>query len=225
MALKAMIFDVDGTLVDTNQVHVTAWQRAFQRHGFEVSAERIWPEVGKGGDKLVPAILGEAMDKAHGEALRHDDGQEFLQIASQEHFDVFPCVPELMQALHERGLKVALATSGEKKNLEATEKSAQFDLQGLVDIVVTSGDVEQSKPAPDLVEVTVQKLGLSPAECVMVGDTPHDAEACLRAGVRCYGVLTGGHSAETLRKAGASAVWQDLADLLAHLDEALQADA
>lgn len=225
MALKAIIFDVDGTLVDTNRVHVEAWRLAFQRHGFEVSTDRIAPEIGKGGDQLVPAILGEAADKEHGEALRHDDGQEFLQMATQQQITVFPCVRELMQALHERGLKVALATSGEKENLQATEKSAQFDLQGLADIVITSADVKQSKPAPDLVEVAVKKLGLAPAECVMVGDTPHDVEACQRAGVMCYGVLTGGHTKETLLKAGARLVWQDVADLLAHLDDALQPNA
>lgn len=224
MTLQAMIFDVDGTLVDTNQMHMEAWWRVFQKHGFEVPIERIAPEIGKGGDKLVPAILGEAAAKEQGEALSHDEGQEFLHMAAQQQIAVFPKVGELMQALHERGVKVALTTSGEKKNLEGIEKSAHFDLQGLADLVITSSDVEQSKPAPDLIEVTVKKLGLAPDQCVMVGDTPHDVEACQRAGVRCYGVLTGGHSEETLRKAGASMVWQDVADLLAHLDKALQTD-
>lgn len=221
MTLEAMIFDVDGTLVDTNRVHVEAWWRAFQRCGYEVPVSRIAPEIGKGGDKLVPAVLGEAADKESGEALRNYHNEEFLDMAAHEHFQVFPHVAALFQALHERGLKVALATSAKPKQLEAVEKSAKFELRDLVDIVVTAEDAEQSKPAPDIVAVAVKKLGLSPHQCAMVGDSPYDAQASREAGVICFGVLTGGFSREKLLQAGAIAVWQDTADLLKHLDATL----
>jgi HAD superfamily hydrolase (TIGR01509 family) len=222
MTLQAMIFDMDGTLVDTNSTHVEAWQRAFGRCGFGVPAERILPEIGKGGDMLVPAILGEAEEKEIGETLRQFHSEEFLRLAADQRFDVFPQVPELLDALRERGLKVALASSAKREQLEATQKSAQTDLETMVDSVITADDADNSKPEPDLVLAAAKKLGLSPAQCAMVGDTPHDAEACRRAGVAFLGVLTGGHKAETLTAAGARAAWRDTADLLDHLDEALK---
>ena len=222
MTVEAVIFDMDGTLVDTNRAHVEAWWRAFERCGFSVPVAHIAREIGKGGDMLVPAVLGEAVDKEHGDALREYNGQEFLQIAAYERFAVFPEVSQLMQTLRERGLKVALATSAKKEFLEAIEKSAEVDIQSMVDLVVTANDAQRSKPAPDLIEATITKLDIDAAQCVMVGDTPHDAEACKRAGVVCFGVLTGGHTRETLLNAGAQAVWNDVADLLAHLDDALE---
>ena len=144
-----------------------------------------------------------------------------MNLASQRTFTVFPQVAELLSTLHERGLQVALATSAKKEYLEAIEKSAGVELQTLADVVITSDDAKNSKPAPDLINAALEKLGLAPAQCVMVGDTPHDAEASKRAGVACLGVLTGGHTAQTLLDAGACNVWNDAADLLAHLDEAV----
>jgi HAD superfamily hydrolase (TIGR01509 family) len=222
MTLRAVIFDMDGTLVDTNSAHVEAWQRAFGRCGFCVPVERITPEIGKGGDMLVPAVLGDAEEKEIGETLRQYHSEEFLRITSGQHFKVFPQVPELVDALRRRGLKVALASSAKREQLEATQESARIDLEAMMDSVITSDDADKSKPAPDLVLSAAKKLELSPAECAMVGDTPHDAEACRRAGVAFLGVLTGGHTVETLTAAGARAAWHDTADLLNHLDEALK---
>ncbi|MBV9470197.1 MAG: HAD family hydrolase [Abitibacteriaceae bacterium] len=221
MALKAMIFDVDGTLVDTNRVHVEAWWRAFQRCGYEVPVSRIAPEIGKGGDMLVPAVLGEAAEKESGEALRNYHNQEFLDMAAHEHFEIFPRIADLFRTLHERGLKVALATSAKPKQLEAIEKSARIEFQPLVDLIVTAEAAEKSKPAPDIIAVTVKKLGLPPQQCAMVGDSPYDAQASRDADVICFGVLTGGFSREKLLQAGVVAVWQDTADLLKHLDVTL----
>ena len=222
MNLQAVIFDMDGTLVDTNSTHVEAWQRAFGRCGFCVPAQRIIPEIGKGGDMLVPAILGEAEEKEIGETLRQFHSEEFLRIAADQRFEVFPQIPELFNALRERGLRVALASSAKREQLEATQKSAGIDLEAIVDSVITADDADNSKPAPDLVLAAAEKLGASPTQCAMVGDTPHDAEACRRAGVAFLGVLTGGHKVETLTSAGARAAWHDTADLLDHLDEALK---
>lgn len=222
MALHGMIFDIDGTLVDTNPAHVEAWLRAFKRLGYDVPRERIEVEIGKGGDLLVPSILGEEAEKRHGEPLRKAQKEEFLEIARRERFRVFPCVPELFQALRQRGIRTALATSSDRKHLQATCDSVGIDLPSLADVLVTKADVEASKPAPDVVIVAGEKLKLSPAECAMVGDTVYDGQACRAAGVVFLGVLSGGTPADLLLEAGACGVWRDTGHLYADLDHAIE---
>jgi HAD superfamily hydrolase (TIGR01509 family) len=217
-----MIFDIDGTLVDTNPAHVEAWRRAFKRFGYEVPVERIVMEIGKGGDKLVPSILGEEAEKRHGDALRKAQKEEFLARAKREHFRVFPGVPELFRALKNRGIRTALATSSDDKQLEATLASAGIDLRSMADVVVTKSDAGASKPDPDVVVVAVEKLGVSPAQCAMVGDTIYDAQAGQAAGVAFIGVLSGGTGESALLEAGARAVFRDVAHLLVELDRALE---
>ena len=220
--MRGMIFDVDGTLVDTNPAHVDAWRRAFKRFGYDVPTERIVVEIGKGGDKLVPSILGEPAEKRHGDALRRAQKEEFLAIAKREHFRVFPGVPELFRALRNRGIRTALATSSDDRHLDATLASAGIDLRSMADVVVTKSDAGSSKPDPDVVVAAVEKLGLSPAQCAMVGDTIYDAQACQAAGVVFIGVLSGGSSEPALLEAGARAVLRDVAHLLVELDRALE---
>ena len=220
--MRGMIFDVDGTLVDTNPAHVDAWRRAFKRFGYDVPTERIVVEIGKGGDKLVPSILGEPAEKRHGDALRRAQKEEFLAIAKREHFRVFPGVPELFRALRNRGIRTALATSSDDRHLDATLASAGIDLRSMADVVVTKSDAGSSKPDPDVVVAAVEKLGLSPAQCAMVGDTFYDAQACQAAGVVFIGVLSGGSSEPALLEAGARAVLRDVAHLLVELDRALE---
>jgi phosphoglycolate phosphatase-like HAD superfamily hydrolase len=217
-----MIFDIDGTLVDTNPAHVQAWHRAFKRFGYDVSVERITVEIGKGGDLLVPAILGEDVESREGEALRKVQKEEFLTIAKRERFQVFPCVPELFRALRERGIRTALATSSDKKHLHAICASAGLDLTSLADVLVTKDQAEASKPAPDLVIVAWEKLSVTPAECSMLGDTIYDAQASRAAGVVFLGVLSGGTPAEALVEAGACGVWRDTGHLYSELDHALE---
>jgi HAD superfamily hydrolase (TIGR01549 family) len=220
--VRGMIFDVDGTLVDTNPAHVEAWRRAFQRFGYDVPTGRIVVEIGKGGDKLVPSILGEEAEKRHGEALRRAQREEFLAIAKRQHFRVFSGVPELFRALKNRGIRTALATSSDDKHLDATLASARIDLRSMADVVVTKSDAEASKPAPDVVVAAVEKLGFSPALCAMVGDTVYDGQACQAAGVVFLGVLSGGSSEAALLEAGARAVFRDVGHLLVELDRALE---
>ena len=145
MPLRGMIFDIDGTLVDTNPAHVEAWHRAFQRLGYDVPVERIALEIGKGGDKLVPSVLGPEMEERQGEALRRAQKEEFLEIAAQEHFRLFPCVPELFDALQERRIRTALATSSDEKHLQATMNSAGTDLIRLADVLVTKDDADDEQ--------------------------------------------------------------------------------
>lgn len=222
MALRGMIFDIDGTLVDTNPAHVLAWRRAFQRYGYDVPTERIKIEIGKGGDKLVPSVLGQDVEDRLGEALRQAQKEEFLKIAEWDHFRVFPCVPELFRALREREIRTALATSSDKKHLKATMASARIDLSNLADVLVTKDDAQASKPAPDVIIVAWEKLAVSPADCAMVGDTVYDGQACQAAGVVFVGVLSGPSTESELLQAGACGVWRDTGHLYADLDRALE---
>ena len=222
MLIRGMIFDIDGTLVDTNAAHVEAWRRAFARQGHDVPVSRIVPEIGKGGDKLVPSVLGMEAEKREGETLRRVQKEEFLSIAAREHFHVFPGAREIFPALGARGIRTALATSSDEKHLDATFASAGVDFRRLADVVVTKTKGEPSKPSPDLVVSAVEQLGFSPSQCAMVGDTIYDGQACHRAGVAFLGVLAGGASEEALRTAGARAVWKDIAHLLSDLDRALE---
>jgi HAD superfamily hydrolase (TIGR01549 family) len=217
-----MIFDIDGTLIDTNPAHVEAWCRAFQRLGLDVPAERIVPEIGKGGDKLVPSVLGPDPEARQGEALRKAQKEEFLAIAKGQQFRVFPGTSEIFETLRERGIRTAVATSSDEKHLQATLGSAGLDLRALADVVVTKSEADNSKPSPDLVVAAVEELGVPARQCAMVGDTVYDGQACQPAGVAFLGVLSGPASEAELLEAGARGVWQDVAHLLADLDRALE---
>src|SRR5262249_48895828 len=154
--------------------------------------DRIAVEIGKGGDLLVSAVLGAEAEKKDGGRLRQEHGRQFLDVARHTRFRLFPGAEDLLRRLRERGLKAALATSSEKSHLDATLASAGVDLSRHFDVVTTKDDAGTSKPAPDLVHAALGKLGMFPAQCAMVGDTPYDAAACLQAGVVCLGVLSGG---------------------------------
>jgi phosphoglycolate phosphatase-like HAD superfamily hydrolase/tRNA(Arg) A34 adenosine deaminase TadA len=230
MPLDALVFDLDGTLIDTNDAHVESWVRAIERHGYRVARDRIAPEIGKGGDHLFPDVFGASAEERDGDAVRKTVGEEYVRIVREERrVRLFDGVFELLDALRERGLKTAVATSSAPEHLEATLESAgvgtpeRGPLRDRLDAVVTKGDVAESKPAPDVVLAAVRKLGLSPAQCAMVGDTPHDAESAKRAGVVTLGVVAGRLNDErALVRAGARRVWRDPAHLLAELDEALR---
>jgi phosphoglycolate phosphatase-like HAD superfamily hydrolase len=222
MTLEGMIFDIDGTLIDTNPAHVEAWRRAFERWGFEVPTERIVPEIGKGGDKLVPSVLGPEVEQRNGESLRAIQKEEFLALAKREQFRVFPGAEEIFTACRDRGVRTALATSSNDTHLDATLASAGLDLRSLADVVVTKTDADASKPSPDLVVAAMESLGLPAANGAMVGDTVYDGQACQSAGVAFLGVLTGPAGEAELLEAGARAVYKDVAHLLADLERALE---
>ncbi|HEX2253389.1 MAG TPA: HAD family hydrolase, partial [Thermoanaerobaculia bacterium] len=221
MALDALLFDLDGTLIDTNGQHALAWAEAIGRFGYRIPAERVLLEIGKGGDRLVPALLGDRVEEEEGEALREAHGELFQERIAREGVKVFPGTRKLLAACRERGLRTAVATASKKEQLDEMLERAGLELDELVDAVVNDSDVDRSKPNPDVVDAAVGKLGLSAAQCAMVGDTPYDATAARRAGVVCFGVLTGAHPAAALRRAWARAVWRDAAELHERLDAAL----
>lgn len=222
MALSALIFDLDGTLVDTTSTHARAWRQTLDEFGYHIPADRIALEIGKGGQFLVPSLIGQQANEKHGDTLRETHTELFLDLIREEGVRVFPKVAELFEALWERDLKIAVATASKAESLETTLEQAGLEaLIERVDVVINDSDVEQSKPHPDAVRPAIEKLELSPVQCAFVGDTTYDVEACKHAGLVCLGVTTGPHNEALLRQAGARAVYADIADLLANLDAAL----
>lgn len=218
MPLDALIFDLDGTLIDSNRLHVEAFRRALAGRGYKVPADRIFVEIGKGGDNVVPALIGREGEEKDGDALRAAAPEHFAELASAGGIRAFPGAVELLAECRRRGVRTALATSSNAKQLATSSEHSKVDWASLVDEVVLADDIERSKPAPDAVAAAVAKLKLSPAQCAMVGDTPYDAESARHAGVVCLGVESGGHAGDVLRAAGARRVWKDAAGLLAELD-------
>src|SRR6478672_11738210 len=192
-----VLFDVDGTLVDTNYLHVVAWWQAFRSQGHEVPMTRLHRTVGQGSDQFVPSILGNDDDKV---ADAHSDfyGQWKHQLVA------FPAAADLLRMTKKAGLSVVLATSASEA--EAEHLTAAIDADDVIDVVTTKADVDASKPDPDIVRTALKKAGLRAADAVFVGDTVWDVQAARRAGVRCVCVLTGGISETELRDAGAIAI-------------------
>jgi HAD superfamily hydrolase (TIGR01509 family) len=220
--LAAVLFDLDGTLVDTNDMHVRAWHTALRSHGFHVAPDRIAVEVGKGGDQLVPDLLGESAEREAGEALRRAHGETFTRLAEREGILAMPGARQLIAVLRDRGLAVAIATSSNANTLAVIERASGVAWRSLVDAVTSADDAARSKPAPDIVHAATDRLGVGPAECAMFGDTPWDAQAAKLAGVTLIGLRCGGNPDRALLRAGARAVYQDPAAVLARLDEVLQ---
>ena len=183
--------------------------------------DRIAVEIGKGGDTLVPAIVGEQADERDGDGIRHDQPERFRELAQRHGLRVFPQARELLAAARRRGLQVVIATSSGRKQIDAIEQYGGWRFTADAEQVVSADDAATSKPAPDLVAAAVARAGVSPAQCVMVGDTPYDATSAAGAGVATLGVTCGGNPAEVLRRAGARRVYRDPEHLLTRLDEAV----
>jgi beta-phosphoglucomutase-like phosphatase (HAD superfamily)/tRNA(Arg) A34 adenosine deaminase TadA len=222
MALDALLFDLDGTLFDTNATHVEAWYRALQSQGYRIGRDRIRIEIGKGRDKLVPAILGQEANQQDGETLCERQSAEFRQLAKVHGIKPFPGALELLAAVRLRQLQVVLATSIREQNLRVLTEVSGVDLAAVCDLVVTADDTQENLPAPGLVATAVHKLGMSPAQCGLVGDTLYDMQAAKQAGVIGLGVCTGFESRHALFQGGARVVFADVAAVLAQLDEALR---
>jgi HAD superfamily hydrolase (TIGR01509 family) len=199
MATRAFIFDVDGTLLDTNPSHASAWHRALLYEGHPVSMDQVMLQIGKGGDQLVPALLGPEVERAQGDRLRERHSAEFKEIADRTRFRSFPGARELLEELRDRRrIRTAVATSSKEEQLRAMCRQSDLDVAALVDEVVTGDSVDRTKPKPDLIEATLERLKIPPAEAMLVGDTPYDGEAARRAGVPFVAVLCGGRSEDDL---------------------------
>jgi HAD superfamily hydrolase (TIGR01509 family) len=204
-----VLYDVDGTLVDTNYLHVVAWWRAFRARDCRVSMTDIHRTVGQGAGRLVESLLGEPDDDV---VQGHTDFYApFLYGAP-----AFPGAADLLRATKKARLGVVLATSASEK--EASMLRRAIDADDFIDALTNSDDVESSKPEPDIVQAALDKADLSAEHALFVGDTVWDVEAARRAGLDCVAVLSGGISEHELREAGAVAVYRDVAALLDGFD-------
>lgn len=217
---KAAIFDVDGTLIDSVDLHALAWHEALVKFGHDVSFEQARSQIGKGGDKLIPHFLTEDAQRDHGKDLEEWRGRRF----KSEYLPLvrpFTAVPDLLKRVRDAGVQVAVGSSAKKDEL-----AEYLDIAGvadLVEITASSEDAEESKPAPDIFEVVLRKLKLEGADAVAIGDTPYDAEAAGKARIRTIGVLCGGFTERSLRQAGCVEVYPGPASLFACFEHSLLA--
>jgi len=210
--VAAAILDVDGTLVDSNYQHVIAWYRAFRDHDVTPPMWRIHRHIGMGGDQLVAAVAGQALERESGDSIREAEKRLYEELIDE--VSPFEGARELLDELKRRGHDVVLASSAKQEEVE--HYVDLLDARGLADSWTTSADVERTKPAPDLVAVAMQRAGALSA--VMVGDSTWDIEAAARAELKTLAVLTGGFSEAELLDAGAVAVFESLVDLRLGLD-------
>ena len=210
MGVRGVLFDIDGTLVDTAYLHTLAWRRAFLDCGMDVPSARVHPMIGAGSDVLLRELAGDERPDVKAAWRRHFE-------ALKPEIRALPGAADLLRAVAARDAVVALASSSEPEDLEAL--LAALDCDDAISVVTSAGDVDDAKPSPEVFEVALSKAGLTSAEALVVGDTVWDIEAARRAGLDCICVLTGGGSRTDLLAAGAVAVFRDAAFLVAHLDE------
>ncbi len=214
--LKAVLCDLDGTLLDSNELHAAAWQRTFENFGYHVTFDEVLHQIGKGGDQLIPVFVPENDRERMQKAI-----EEFRKnLFHAEYFDKirpFPDARELLLKMKDRGLRIAIASSASKEDLEKLEKIA--DISDLVEKETSSDDAQTSKPAPDIFQAALERLGIGGAESIALGDTQWDVEAALKAGVKTVALTCGGWTEEQLTRAGALAVYRDPAELKAKFDQ------
>jgi HAD superfamily hydrolase (TIGR01509 family) len=210
----AVLFDIDGTLVDSNYLHVDAWARALEDVGHPVPVWRIHRAIGMDSAKLMEILLEDDLDRLGDEAKeRHSTHYR----RDAERLRSFDQAQDLLRALAGRGMKVVLATSAPEEEFELLRKVLEVD--DAIAEFTTSEDVSTAKPAPDVVQMALKKAGVDPEQALMIGDAAWDMQAAAKAGVAAVGVRTGGIGPGELRDAGAIAVYDDVAQLLAELDE------
>jgi HAD superfamily hydrolase (TIGR01509 family) len=209
------ILDIDGTLVDTNYHHTLAWARALARHDLVVPLWRIHRHIGMGGDQVVASLCDQRTEDELGDDIREAEGEEYGKLIGE----VRPMEGshELIAALKRRGHAVVLASSAKQDEVDVYLDL--LDARDLADAWTTSDDVEATKPAPDLVHAALDRVDDGPGSAVMIGDTPWDVKAALKAGVETIAVVTGGFAEQELTDAGAVAVFESVAELGERLDE------
>ena len=212
--IKAVLFDLDGTLADSNDLHVRAWAEVFQARGLHVTDKAIHSQIGKGADLMVPALVpgsdekaAEALGEAHGEVFK---AKYLAQVRP------FPDAYDLLARTRAAGRRVVLASSASTGELDH-----YLDLLGardIVEITTSIDDVATSKPAPDIFAIALKKVGVEAAEAVAVGDSPYDVEGAGKCGVATVALRSGGFSDEVLEQAGATALYDDASALLADFE-------
>jgi HAD superfamily hydrolase (TIGR01509 family) len=212
--VAGVLFDVDGTLVDTTYLHAVTWWEALRQGDHDVPMAIIHHAIGMGSDKILDALLGEERD-------RDEDGtltaaHAALYSTYWDRLRPLPGAADLLRACAERGQRVVLASSASERELTALRRA--LDADDVIDVATSASDAKESKPAPDILGVALDRAGLAASQVVLVGDSVWDVRAAARLEIPCVGVTCGGTSAEELTRAGAVAVYRDPADLLSTLD-------
>jgi HAD superfamily hydrolase (TIGR01509 family) len=213
---RAVLFDIDGTLVDSNYLHVEAWQHALSDLDVEADAWRIHRAIGQDSARLLRSLAGER-DEAWNERAKDLHAGYYEDLSPR--LRALPGARELLQAVADRNLRVVLATSAPEEEFAMLRRA--IDADRWIHAHTSADDVDSAKPDPAIVEVALERAGVRPAEAVFVGDSTWDMIAAGRAGVAAFGVRSGGVSDFELGASGARAVYDDPADLLAQLDEVI----
>jgi len=213
--VRAAVFDVDGTLVDTVDLHARAWQDAFRTWGKDVDFVEVRSQIGKGGDQILPMFFRPEEIKRFGDEMSEWRGEHFKSVYLPQ-AKPFPKTRELFSALRDRGVKLALASSAKEDELETYKKLA--NIEDLLDAETNADEVEKTKPHPDIFAVALEKLGISPENAIAVGDSRFDAQSAGKIGLLTVGVLCGGFPEALLRAAGAVEIYRDPEDLLTHVE-------
>jgi HAD superfamily hydrolase (TIGR01509 family) len=215
--MRALIFDLDGTLIDTVYAHVFAWQRAFAESGLAIDGWRIHRRIGMSGGLFARAAareLGREIDAAQEEALQRRHGELFRQFLPERR--PLPGALELLGSLRANGVAFGVATSGRRPEIDASLQALGI---GAETVVIERRDVLRAKPEPDLFLACQGRLGVPAGECYVVGDAVWDMLAARRAGMLSVGLLSGGYGGDELLAAGAFRVYRDAAELHRSLDE------
>jgi HAD superfamily hydrolase (TIGR01509 family) len=209
-----VLFDVDGTLVDTNYLHTVSWWEATRQSGYRVPMARIHRAIGMGSDKLLDHLIGPERDRDHDETMRV--AHLTLYQTYWERLCPLPGAADLLRACADRGLRVVLASSATKPELAALRRA--LDADEVIHTATSASDADASKPDPDILEVALRQSGLTVEHAVLIGDSVWDVLAANRVGLPCIGVLCGGTSGAELRAAGAVETYEDPADLRERLE-------
>lgn len=217
--INFVIFDVDGTLVDSVDLHAEAWQRAFEKYGKKIEHQKVRDQIGKGGDQLMPVFFSEKELKDFGEEMEKYRGELFKN-EYLERVKPFPKAHDLIRKVAESRKSVALASSAKPEELEYFKNI--LDIADYLAGETNADDAEKSKPHPDIFEAALRRLGNPPPEkCAVVGDAPYDAIAARKIGLQAVGVLSGGFPEQWLRDEGCVEIYKNPADLLTHFNTSL----
>ena len=221
MQIKAILFDIDGTLVDSNDMHVLAWEEAFAGIGVAFDRQVIHDQIGKGTDMLVPTLLP-GRDEAEQDELGEAHGRVFKS-QYLKRVKAFPAARDLLVRAREAGQQIVLASSASKEELE--HYLNLLDARSIVAVTTSADDVAHTKPAPDIFRTALKKIApLSASEVIVVGDTPYDVEAAAKCGIAAIALRSGKFSDDALREAGAVALYDGVSALLAGYDSSPLAD-
>ncbi|VTS00530.1 had-superfamily hydrolase : Uncharacterized protein OS=Sorangium cellulosum So0157-2 GN=SCE1572_50600 PE=4 SV=1: HAD_2 [Gemmata massiliana] len=214
MGITGVLLDIDGTLVDSNDAHAHAWMKALAEAGVRAEFATVRRLIGKGGDKLLPEVSGIDAESEKGKAISKRRG-EIFQTEYLPKLKPTPGARELLARMKKAGLELAVASSAKEDELKALLKVCGAD--EYIEAATSSDDAENSKPDPDIVHAALEELGHPKEKVILLGDTPYDVEASLKAGIRVVALRCGGWGDADLK--GAVAIYDDPADLLARFDD------